>query len=843
MKTTAIWTPQIGPQTAIVNCPVIDVLAGGARGGGKSDVLLGDIAIKANLYGSKFRALFLRRTLTEMAEIHRRAQELYPKLGATWMESKETWTFPNGATCRMTYIEDDRDAERYMGASVTYIAIDEAGNFPSPAPLDKLFGALRSPEGIPVYRRMTCNPGGVGHCIDSGDVLTPAGWRDIRDVRPGDPVFTVTASGEMVESFVAQVHSSWYEGELIRCSARGFYLSCTPNHSVAKVMGTRGTRSETGEAKPFSLVPFDSLPGQATILRSVKWAGVPLTTFTLPKLGSPMDFPARNGRPRKRNRRPSLKQPTVLAGEDYAALMGWFLSEGCALRRDSKFFIAQMKPEGREVIRALLIKCGFSFREDEKSFGVSSFDWMLYLLQFGKSREKWVPKEILNATEPVLRAFFDAAMAGDGHWASDDGGIYYTISRVLADQVAEVALKLGYIVYISSRSRENRDGLSYAVNFKKVKSGGTELLTGSHVYDVDTETKRRSDVRREPYSGPVYCLGIDHTHTFIVRQNGCVWVSGNSWIYERYIRHGAWNIRNWQPQPKLAPNVWVSSVFIPAKLEDNKILMENDPMYDARLAMVGDETLYRAWREGDWTVLAGVYFSNFDERNHFDCPEIKPWWPRYLAGDWGFSSWSAFHWGAWDGERLWVYREMSVRGMDPQALGERLVEVNNGDKIERFFFSHDAFSKRTSERSMAQEIADVFIRREASIPMPEPADFNRVAGWQLVFQGFRTKSLIISPTNCMRLMATIPMLVRDPKRPEDALKGNDDHWADSLRYLCASRLRADVTVPRDILQANFVDEVEDMNVKAMRARLIEAKGDDLAPVRLIGGHRGRGGYR
>lgn len=318
---------------------------------------------------------------------------------------------------------------------------------------------------------------------------------------------------------------------------------------------------------------------------------------------------------------------------------------------------------------------------------------------------------------------------------------------------------------------------------------------------------------------------------------------GHGHIFERYIRHGAWNIRNWQPQPKLAPNVWVSSVFIPAKLEDNKILMENDPMYDARLAMVGDETLYRAWREGDWTVLAGVYFSNFDERNHYDCPEIKPWWPRYLAGDWGFSSWSAFHWGAWDGERLWVYREMSVRGMDPQALGERLVEVNNGDKIERFFFSHDAFSKRTSERSMAQEIADVFIRREASIPMPEPADFNRVAGWQLVFQGFRTKTLIISPTNCMRLMATIPMLVRDPKRPEDVLKGNDDHWADSLRYLCASRLRADVTVPRDILQANFVDEVEDMNVKAMRARLIEAKGDDLAPVRLIGGHRGRGGYR
>lgn len=469
-----VWSPQPGPQTAIVNCDVIDVLGGGARGGGKTDVLLGDISIKANMYGSKFRALFLRRTLTEMGEVHRRAQEIYPKLGAVWMESKETWTFPNGATCRMTYIEDDRDAERYMGHSVTYIAVDECGNFPSPEPLDKLFGALRSPEGIPVYRRMTCNPGGVGH----------------------------------------------------------------------------------------------------------------------------------------------------------------------------------------------------------------------------------------------------------------------------------------------------------------------------------------------------------------------------SWIMDRYIKHGPWKIRSWQPQPRLAPNVWVQSVFIPAKLEDNKILTQNDPMYDARLAMVGDASLYRAWRDGDWTVLSGVYFDNFREEDVvFDPPELKPWWPRYLSGDWGFSSWSAFHWGAWDGERLWIYRELSERALDPSALAERLVEANAGDKIERFFFSHDAFSKRTSERSMAQEIADTFERRGAPIPAPEPADNARVGGWQLMYQGFRQKNLIISPS-CNRLITTIPTLVRDPKRMEDVLKGRDDHWADSLRYLVASRLRADVAVPREIKEANFVDEAEDMNVRAMRARLVQAKHGELAPVRLVGRFHG-----
>jgi hypothetical protein len=809
------------------------VLAGGARGGGKSDVLLGDIAIKASIYGNKFRALFLRRTLAEMSEIHRRAGEIYPKLGATWMESKETWTFPNGATCRMTYIEDDRDAERYMGFSVTYIAVDECGNFPSPEPLDKLFGALRSPEGIPVFRRMTCNPGGPGHCIDEGEVLTPGGWRDIKAFAPGDPVFTVDASGKMVETRVSQVHRSWYEGDLVRAEARGFYLSCTPNHSVVKVGGTRATRKATGQAQPFSLVPFEQLPGQATILRSVKWVGEQPKPFALPALGRREDYPTRwYDVPVKSQ--PSKPQPTELPAEKYATLMGWFLSEGCVVDRDYAFQIAQCKEENREKIRCLLAECGFNFREDPTAFYVNSFPWYLYMKQFGKCRDKWVPDEIMRSPEPVLRAFFEAAMDGDGHRESRDGGTYYTISKRLADQFAEVALKLGYIVYVSSRQRENRVGLSYAVNFKKTESGGTELLTGHHRYDVTTTTKRRSDVTRVPYAGYVYCLGIDSTHTFIVRQNGCVWVSGNSWILDRYIRHGAWQIRSWQPQPLLAPNVWVQSVFIPAKLEDNKILMANDPMYDARLAMVGDSTLYRAWRDGDWNILAGVYFDNFREEDLvYDPPEIKPWWPRYLAGDWGFSSWSAFYWGAWDGERLWIYRELSERGLDPSALAERIVEANNGEKIDRFFFSHDAFSKRTSDRSMAQEIADLFMRREAPIPAPEPADTNRVAGWQLMYQGFRQRSVIISPS-CRRLITTIPTLVRDPKNLESVLKTKDDHWADALRYLMASRLRADIVMPREIKDANFVDEVSDMNVRAMRARLVAAKSGELAPVRLVG---------
>ena len=36
------WEPQPGPQTALLACPVFEVFFGGARGGGKTDGMLGE---------------------------------------------------------------------------------------------------------------------------------------------------------------------------------------------------------------------------------------------------------------------------------------------------------------------------------------------------------------------------------------------------------------------------------------------------------------------------------------------------------------------------------------------------------------------------------------------------------------------------------------------------------------------------------------------------------------------------------------------------------------------------------------------------------------------------------
>ena len=43
------WEPQPGPQTALLACPVFEVFFGGARGGGKTDGMLGEWASHADL--------------------------------------------------------------------------------------------------------------------------------------------------------------------------------------------------------------------------------------------------------------------------------------------------------------------------------------------------------------------------------------------------------------------------------------------------------------------------------------------------------------------------------------------------------------------------------------------------------------------------------------------------------------------------------------------------------------------------------------------------------------------------------------------------------------------------
>src|SRR6185437_16231286 len=84
------------------------------------------------------------------------------------------WRMPNGGRVNFGYLDNVEDANEYQGRNVTDAWIEEAGQYPSSGPIDRLFGVLRSAAGVPVQMILTANPGGGGqHWIRQRYNLVP----------------------------------------------------------------------------------------------------------------------------------------------------------------------------------------------------------------------------------------------------------------------------------------------------------------------------------------------------------------------------------------------------------------------------------------------------------------------------------------------------------------------------------------------------------------------------------------------------------------------------------------------------------------------------------------------
>jgi hypothetical protein len=266
-----IWEAQEGPQTALISCPVFEVFFGGARGGGKTDGVLGDFLEHADSYGKDAIGLMIRRQRTELVETIERSKAIYTPLGWTYHEQDKMWRAPNGARLRFAYLERDSDAEGYQGHSYTRLYFEEIGNFPSDRPILKLMATLRSGAGVPVGFRATGNPGGPGHQWVRARYIDPAplGFQLIKDAVSGlERVYIPSRVHDnkfLGESYVNQLKASgskelvkaWLEGDW--SVIEGAFFDCwdSSKHVVRPFEipsdWLRFRAADWGSAKPFSV--------------------------------------------------------------------------------------------------------------------------------------------------------------------------------------------------------------------------------------------------------------------------------------------------------------------------------------------------------------------------------------------------------------------------------------------------------------------------------------------------------------------------------------------------------------------------------------------------------------
>jgi predicted phage terminase large subunit-like protein len=150
--------------------PQLEVLYGGAAGGGKTDwELLGALQY-VDVPG--YAALLLRRTFAQLNKsdgLIPRSHEWLAGTDASWSAKDSRWTFPSGAMLEFGHVQHEIDKYNYLGAAYQFIGFDELTQF-SESIYRYLLSRLRRPSdpanplsAVPLRVRSGSNPGGVGH--------------------------------------------------------------------------------------------------------------------------------------------------------------------------------------------------------------------------------------------------------------------------------------------------------------------------------------------------------------------------------------------------------------------------------------------------------------------------------------------------------------------------------------------------------------------------------------------------------------------------------------------------------------------------------------------------------
>lgn len=164
--TTTPDVPGINPkQLVFLLLDDLEVLYGGAAGGGKSEGLL--LHATQNVDDHPVASLLLRRTFRDLDKpggLMFRAREWFHGTRAHWDGINHRWIFPSGATINFGYLEHAGDELKYQSSEYQMIGFDELTQFDE-AQYTYLFSRLRRLRGmtVPLRMRSATNPGGPGH--------------------------------------------------------------------------------------------------------------------------------------------------------------------------------------------------------------------------------------------------------------------------------------------------------------------------------------------------------------------------------------------------------------------------------------------------------------------------------------------------------------------------------------------------------------------------------------------------------------------------------------------------------------------------------------------------------
>lgn len=237
--------------------------------------------------------------------------------------------------------------------------------------------------------------------------------------------------------------------------------------------------------------------------------------------------------------------------------------------------------------------------------------------------------------------------------------------------------------------------------------------------------------------------------------------------------------------------MWLTSTF-----RDNPAINHEDYERQLRASCGNDERLANAWLDGNWSVLAGNMFDNFDPNihiiDHNRIPSGIDWRYRW-GGDFGTASPST-------AILLGLHPNGDVVALDEcdTCFDPSNLSVGDGTPPDGLAQLIKDMLKRSTGRDTIDGVMDdarglqsetvIQLLRGAGLNVSKPYKKDRIGGWTLIRQlleGARTREgpgLYFS-TKCPHLIETLPEAPRGVLRPEDVCpRWNFDHHLDGLSY-------------------------------------------------------------
>ena len=339
-------------------------------------------------------------------------------------------------------------------------------------------------------------------------VLTDNGWKLHQDIKDEKIAVYDPKTDTIRFERPLRLYAYDYEGPMYHFHSRaGIDILVTPEHKML---------FKTYESPKWRVDKAENVPKRVIFKGMAKFEEEkPVKDFVLP----PAEIKTAHDKILK------VEEAKTVRMDDWLEFVGYYLSEGglsTKWKRKPNYVVtlAQKDVVKTEKIRNCLKRCGLSFTEYKDGnltrwnvYGKQVWSWLKE--NCGEHHyNKHVPKKFFNLPSEQLKVLLDALMLGDGtrdKRQNRTSMAYYTTSKMLAEDVLAIALKLGFSAHVIT-----------CID----KRGGNR----KPIYRVLISKARDKVVRRIEkiqYKGKVYCFATS-TGFYVTMRNGKPAIQGNT---------------------------------------------------------------------------------------------------------------------------------------------------------------------------------------------------------------------------------------------------------------------------------------------------------------------------